>query len=86
MLNQLQSIFDRVKGTHDPAAGSANELLVQLKKRGDRGFHFRSEREARCNCNVALLLDLGIASWRETRKGGILRLSDSAKRTLQRIH
>jgi hypothetical protein len=84
LLTLLQDIFDRVRDTHDPASGTANELLVQLTKRGDRGFRFRSLKEARCHCNVALLLDLQIAVWEEgeARKGGIVRLSDSAKRTL----
>jgi hypothetical protein len=80
----LQNAFDRVKGTHNPAARSANELLVQLAKRGDRGFRFRSLQEARRHCDVALLLDLEIAIWKETKRGGILRLSESVKRTLGR--
>ncbi len=90
MLTRLQEVFESIRSTSDPAAGSANEFLVQLAKRGDRGFRFRSEKEARCHCNVALLLDLQIAVWEETKPilgretGGIVRWSESVKRTLTR--
>lgn len=88
--NPLQNLFNMVRRTHDPAAGSANELLVQLVRRGDRGFRFRSEKEARCHRNVDLLLNLQLTVWVETKPilgrktGGIVRLSESAKHTLTR--
>jgi len=79
----LQGTFDCIKGTCDPAAGLASALLVKLVKRGNRGFRFHSEKQARCHKDVALLLDLGLAAWEENkqRKGGVVRLSESVQRT-----
>lgn len=60
-MDPLQLILSQVKGTRDPAAGSANELLIQLVRRGHKGYPFSSESHARCHGNVALLLDMEIA-------------------------
>jgi len=83
----LQDLFQQVRKTADPAAGLANEFLAQLVKRGERGFRFRSLEEARCHKDVALLLDLGIATGEEVQAPGqkaiVVRLSASARRTLE---
>lgn len=69
--NALRELFDRIRKTMDPAAGSANELLIQLNRRGEKGFRFRSEEQARANANVDLLLNMGIAVWEEIGIAGI---------------
>lgn len=84
---KLQGLFGRVRKTHDPAAGSANETLIRLVKRGDRGFRFRSEEEARCNADFNLLLNMGLAVWKDTTisgipMGGVVCWSEGTKRTL----
>ena len=59
----LKELFERIRKTRDPAVGSANELLIQLSRRGEKGFRFRSESQARNNSNVDLLLNMEIAVW-----------------------
>ena len=86
-MDPLQDLFQKVKGTHDPAAGGANELLIQLVRRGRKGFRFVSLDSARCNSNVALLLDMELAVWEQEEFlgvpiGGKLRLSPSVEQTL----
>jgi len=87
--NALQELFERIRKTMDPASGSANELMIQLRRRGEKGFRFRSESQARSNANVELLLKMGIAVWEEieiggVKRGGKIRINPRVEKTLSK--